>query len=146
MSTSTHPIIVLSNFNVEDAFSSTNTPDYTPASPDYSPASPRNTSSNPSEDLSKDRLASLAILPFYNDPYIKDGSQEDINFCTAPTIDSSGHQDTSCDSVVKLWKHTACLPWQILINTNRTAKVKFATGTLPKKIYPGGIHSHPLLE
>ncbi|GJZ98686.1 hypothetical protein Tco_0671139 [Tanacetum coccineum] len=71
MSTSTHPIIVLSNSNVEDAFSSTNTPDYTPASPDYSPASPRNTSSDPSEDLSKDLLASLAISPFHDDPYMK---------------------------------------------------------------------------
>ncbi|GKB00172.1 hypothetical protein Tco_0828165, partial [Tanacetum coccineum] len=38
---------------------------------DYSPASPGNTSSDPSEDLSKDLLASLAILPFYDDPYIK---------------------------------------------------------------------------
>ncbi|GJS72775.1 hypothetical protein Tco_0705616 [Tanacetum coccineum] len=38
MSTSTHPIIVLSDSNVEDVFSSTNTPEYTPASPDYSPA------------------------------------------------------------------------------------------------------------
>ncbi|GJU39763.1 hypothetical protein Tco_1192720 [Tanacetum coccineum] len=73
MSTSTHPIIVLSNSNVEDAFSSTNTPDYTPTSLDYSPASPRNTSSDPSEDLSKDLLASLAISPFYDDPYIKMG-------------------------------------------------------------------------
>ncbi|GJZ25379.1 hypothetical protein Tco_0569632 [Tanacetum coccineum] len=71
MSTSTHPIIVLSNSNVEDAFSSTNTPDYTPASPDYSPASPGNTFSDPSEDLSKDLLASLAISPFHDDPYMK---------------------------------------------------------------------------
>ncbi|GKD94778.1 hypothetical protein Tco_1374615, partial [Tanacetum coccineum] len=39
---------------VEDAFSSTNTPDYTPASPNYSPASPGNISSDSSEDLSKD--------------------------------------------------------------------------------------------
>ncbi|GJS88686.1 reverse transcriptase domain-containing protein [Tanacetum coccineum] len=55
-----------------DAFSSTNTPDYTPASPDYSPASPGNTSSDPSEDLSKDLLASLAIstLPQWI-PFIK---------------------------------------------------------------------------
>ncbi|GKD96103.1 hypothetical protein Tco_1380000 [Tanacetum coccineum] len=57
MSTSTHPIIILSDSNVEDAFSSTN---YTSASPDYSPASPRNTSSDsksesdPSEDQSED--------------------------------------------------------------------------------------------
>ncbi|GKC34320.1 hypothetical protein Tco_1046704 [Tanacetum coccineum] len=62
MSTSTHPIIVLSNSNVKDAFSSTNTPD-------YSPASPRNTSFDPY--LSKDLLASLAISPFHDDPYMK---------------------------------------------------------------------------
>ncbi|GKC97468.1 putative reverse transcriptase domain-containing protein [Tanacetum coccineum] len=71
MSTSTHPTIVLSNSNVEDAFSSTNTPDYTPASPDYFPASPGNTFSDPSEDLSKDLLASLTISPFHDDPYMK---------------------------------------------------------------------------
>ncbi|GJZ38131.1 putative reverse transcriptase domain-containing protein [Tanacetum coccineum] len=45
-----YPIIVPSDFDVEDVFSSTNTPDYTPASPDYSPASPGNTSPNPSDD------------------------------------------------------------------------------------------------
>ncbi|GJZ46086.1 hypothetical protein Tco_0593682, partial [Tanacetum coccineum] len=71
MSTSTHPIIVLSNSNVEDAFSSTNTPDYTPASPDYSPASPGNTSPDPSDDLSKDLLALLTISPFHDDLYMK---------------------------------------------------------------------------
>ncbi|GJT06665.1 hypothetical protein Tco_0841127, partial [Tanacetum coccineum] len=52
-------------------FSSTNTPDYTPASPDYSPASPGNTSPDPSDDLSKYLLASLAISPFHDDPYMK---------------------------------------------------------------------------
>ncbi|GKB78477.1 hypothetical protein Tco_0945372 [Tanacetum coccineum] len=71
MSSSTHPIIVLSDSYIEDAFSSTNTHDYIPASPNYSPALPRNTSSDPSEDLSKDLLASLAILPFHDDPYMK---------------------------------------------------------------------------
>ncbi|GJS15985.1 reverse transcriptase domain-containing protein [Tanacetum coccineum] len=71
MSTSTHPIIILSDSDVEDAFSSTNTPDYIPASPDYSPASPGNTSSDPSEDSSKDRSASLTISPFHDDPYMK---------------------------------------------------------------------------
>ncbi|GJT50349.1 hypothetical protein Tco_0976506 [Tanacetum coccineum] len=38
MSTSTYPIIIQFDSDVEDAFSSTNTPDYTPASPDYTPA------------------------------------------------------------------------------------------------------------
>nr|GEU53438.1 reverse transcriptase domain-containing protein [Tanacetum cinerariifolium] len=71
MSTSTHPIIILSDPDVEDAFSSTNTLDYTLASPDYFPASPRNTSSDPLEDLSKYILASLAISPFHDDPYMK---------------------------------------------------------------------------
>ncbi|GJS41498.1 hypothetical protein Tco_0566541 [Tanacetum coccineum] len=66
-----YPIIVPSDFYVEDAFSSTNTPDYTSASPDYSSASPGNTSLDPSDDLSKYLLASLAISPFHDDPYMK---------------------------------------------------------------------------
>ncbi|GJU61578.1 hypothetical protein Tco_1243413 [Tanacetum coccineum] len=66
-----HLIIVLSDSYIEDAFSSTNTPDYTSALPDYFPASPGNTFSDPSEDLSKDLLALLAILPFHDDPYMK---------------------------------------------------------------------------
>ncbi|GJV00719.1 hypothetical protein Tco_1329989 [Tanacetum coccineum] len=66
-----YPIIVPSDFDVEDAFSSTNTPDYTPTSPDYSPALSGNTSLNPSDDLSKCLLALLAISPFHDDPYMK---------------------------------------------------------------------------
>nr|GEW00412.1 reverse transcriptase domain-containing protein [Tanacetum cinerariifolium] len=69
MSTPTHTFIVPSDSDIEDAFSSTNTPDYTLASP-FS-ASPGNTSFDHSEDLSKYLLASLAISPFHNDPYIK---------------------------------------------------------------------------
>ncbi|GKA65405.1 hypothetical protein Tco_0765112 [Tanacetum coccineum] len=71
MSTSNHPIIVQSDSDNEGAFSSTHSPDYTPASPDYFPASSRNTSPDPSDDLSKYLLASLAISPFHNDPYMK---------------------------------------------------------------------------
>ncbi|GJY07426.1 hypothetical protein Tco_0374480 [Tanacetum coccineum] len=71
MSSSTHPIIILSDSNVEDAFSSTNTPDYISASSDYSPASPGNTSSDSSKDLSKNLLALPTISPFHDDPYIK---------------------------------------------------------------------------
>ncbi|GJZ65864.1 reverse transcriptase domain-containing protein [Tanacetum coccineum] len=67
-----YPIIVPSDVDVEDAFSSTHSPNYTPASPDYSPASPGNTSPNPLDDLSKYLLASLAISPFHNHPYMKD--------------------------------------------------------------------------
>ncbi|GKC48549.1 hypothetical protein Tco_1071294 [Tanacetum coccineum] len=73
MSTSDYiyPIIVPSDSDIEDAFSYITTPDYTSASPDYFPASPRNTSPDPSDDLSKYLLASLAILPFHDDPYMK---------------------------------------------------------------------------
>nr|GEX97465.1 reverse transcriptase domain-containing protein [Tanacetum cinerariifolium] len=70
-STFTHPIIVPSDFDIEDAFSSTHSLDYISASPDYFPASPGNTSSDPLEDLSKYLLASLAISSFHNDPYMK---------------------------------------------------------------------------
>ncbi|GJU57368.1 hypothetical protein Tco_1235134 [Tanacetum coccineum] len=71
MSTSTHPIIILSDSNVEDSFAFTNTPNYTPASPNYSLALSRNTSFDSLEDLSKDLLASPTISPFHDDPYMK---------------------------------------------------------------------------
>ncbi|GJR85436.1 hypothetical protein Tco_0209447 [Tanacetum coccineum] len=71
MSTSTHPIIVPSDYYVENAFSSTHSPDYTPALPDYFPASPGNTSPDPLDDLSMYLLASLVISPFHDDPYMK---------------------------------------------------------------------------
>ncbi|GKB20163.1 hypothetical protein Tco_0854086 [Tanacetum coccineum] len=63
-------VTILSDSNVKDAFCSTNPPDYTPASPNYFPALPRNTPSDSSNDLSKYLLASLAILPFYDDSYM----------------------------------------------------------------------------
>nr|GFB54373.1 hypothetical protein [Tanacetum cinerariifolium] len=71
MSTSTHPIIVPSDSDIEDAFSSTNTPDYIPTSPDYFPASPGNTSFDFLEDLSKYLLASLVFSPFQDGLYMK---------------------------------------------------------------------------
>nr|GEW96718.1 hypothetical protein [Tanacetum cinerariifolium] len=77
MSTSTHLIIILSDSDVEDAFSSTNTLDYTSASPDYSSASLRNiasdfkTESDPLENPSEDHSVPLAISPFHDDPYMK---------------------------------------------------------------------------
>nr|GEX58318.1 reverse transcriptase domain-containing protein [Tanacetum cinerariifolium] len=68
MSTSTHPITILSDSDIKDAFSSTNTPDYILASPNYFPSLPGNTFSDPSKDLSKYLLASLAISPLNDDP------------------------------------------------------------------------------
>nr|GEU37846.1 reverse transcriptase domain-containing protein [Tanacetum cinerariifolium] len=71
MSTFTHPITIISDFDIEDVFSSTHSLDYIPASPDYFPASSGNTFSDPSEDLSKYLLASLVISPFHDDPFMK---------------------------------------------------------------------------
>ncbi|GJY41611.1 hypothetical protein Tco_0428881 [Tanacetum coccineum] len=71
MSTSNHLIIIPSDYDIEDVFSSTHSPDYILASPDYFPASSGNTSLDPSYDLSKYLLASLAISPFHDDPYMK---------------------------------------------------------------------------
>nr|GEY62949.1 hypothetical protein [Tanacetum cinerariifolium] len=56
--------------DIDDAFSFTNTPDYTPASPDYFPTSPRNTSSDSSNNSSG--LVPIASPTlFYVDPYMK---------------------------------------------------------------------------
>nr|GEW04139.1 hypothetical protein [Tanacetum cinerariifolium] len=52
-------------------FSSTNAHDYFPASPDYFSASSGNTSSDTSNNSSKDRSASLTILPFHEYRYMK---------------------------------------------------------------------------
>ncbi|GJV13006.1 hypothetical protein Tco_1354547 [Tanacetum coccineum] len=46
-------------------------PPWTTTTPDYFLASPRNTSPDPSADLSKYLLASLAISPFHDDLYMK---------------------------------------------------------------------------
>ncbi|GJU17856.1 hypothetical protein Tco_1145822 [Tanacetum coccineum] len=62
-----YPIIILSDSDVEDTFSSTHSPDYIPALSDYSLASPGNTSPNFSDDLTKDLLSSLSISPFHDD-------------------------------------------------------------------------------
>nr|GEU87472.1 reverse transcriptase [Tanacetum cinerariifolium] len=71
--------IVGSLGRVQDAFSSTNTPDYTPASPDYFPTLLGNTSHDPSNDLTKDLLVSLAFPPFHDDQYMKVMQAYDVN-------------------------------------------------------------------
>ncbi|GJY43793.1 hypothetical protein Tco_0432006, partial [Tanacetum coccineum] len=70
MSSYTHPSI-LSDYDVEDAFSSTNAPNYILTPSGYSPVTPENISPDSSDDLTKDLLSSLSILPFHDDPYMK---------------------------------------------------------------------------
>ncbi|GJX81769.1 hypothetical protein Tco_0331250 [Tanacetum coccineum] len=64
MSPSNHYIIVPSDSDIKDAFSSTNVLD-------YFPAKPRNTSPDSSNDLTKYLLATLVFLPLHDDLYIK---------------------------------------------------------------------------
>ncbi|GKD54375.1 hypothetical protein Tco_1287762, partial [Tanacetum coccineum] len=64
ISSSTHPITIPSDYEVEDPFSSTNVLS-------YFPATPGNTPPNFLDDITKYLLASLAISPFYNSPYMK---------------------------------------------------------------------------
>ncbi|GJR75915.1 hypothetical protein Tco_0088280 [Tanacetum coccineum] len=70
MSSYTHPSIH-SDYDVEDAFSFTNAPNYISTPPDYSPVTPGNISPAYSGDLTKDLLSLLSILPFHDDPYMK---------------------------------------------------------------------------
>ncbi|GKB46133.1 hypothetical protein Tco_0896886, partial [Tanacetum coccineum] len=100
-----YPIIVPSDVDVEDTYSSTTTPNYTPASSDYSPASSGNTSPNPSDDLSKYLLASLAISHFYDDPYMK--------------VMQAYNNATTNESLIHYYKHL--LLHQLLMDPKRTS-------------------------
>ncbi|GKE51365.1 hypothetical protein Tco_1486521 [Tanacetum coccineum] len=57
-------------YDVEDAFSSTNAPNYIPTPPGYSLVTPGNISPDSSDDLTKDILSSLSISHFHDDPYM----------------------------------------------------------------------------
>nr|GEW43667.1 hypothetical protein [Tanacetum cinerariifolium] len=63
MSSSNHPIVVLSNSDIEDAFSYTNVPD-------YFPATPRNISSDFLENSKNDEIPPV-FSSFYNNSYLK---------------------------------------------------------------------------
>ncbi|GJT59592.1 hypothetical protein Tco_1003125 [Tanacetum coccineum] len=70
MSSYIHPSIP-SDYDVEDALSSTNAPNYIPTPLGYSLVTPGNISPDSSDDLTKDLLSSLSISPFHDDPYMK---------------------------------------------------------------------------
>nr|GEV49527.1 hypothetical protein [Tanacetum cinerariifolium] len=64
MSSSNHPIIVPSDFDIKDAFSSTNVPD-------YFLATPGNISSDFLKNSKNDEIPPVFSV-FYNNPYLKD--------------------------------------------------------------------------
>nr|GEX59476.1 hypothetical protein [Tanacetum cinerariifolium] len=65
---SNHPIIIPSDFYIEDAFSSTNSPNYLSVFLDYFPTIPRNISLN---DLTMYLLDIQIFSPLLDDPYIE---------------------------------------------------------------------------
>nr|GEX97611.1 reverse transcriptase domain-containing protein [Tanacetum cinerariifolium] len=71
MSSSNHPIIVPSDFDIEDAFSSTNSPNHLSVFPDYFLTIPRNDSPNFSNDFTKYLLDTLVFSPLHDDPYME---------------------------------------------------------------------------
>ncbi|GJX73722.1 hypothetical protein Tco_0312317 [Tanacetum coccineum] len=81
MSSSNHPIIVPSNFDIEDAFSSPNVLD-------YFPATPGNTSHDSSNDLTKYLLATLVFSPLHDDPYMEIMQAYDAMLSLSPMFDS----------------------------------------------------------
>nr|GEX03561.1 hypothetical protein [Tanacetum cinerariifolium] len=131
VSTSTHPIIILSDYDVEDTFFSIN---YTPTSPDYSPATPRNSSSDfetesdPLEDQFEDRSVPLAITPFLDDSYHPNGMtfihtawKKDIDHMIPPILPRETKPPIGSPILSSLYS-----------NCTDDGKVKFATGTLTK--------------
>nr|GEW28881.1 reverse transcriptase domain-containing protein [Tanacetum cinerariifolium] len=71
MSSSNHPIIVPSDFDIEDAFSSTNSLNYLSVFPNYFLTISRNNSPNSSNDFTKYLLNTLVFSPLHDDPYME---------------------------------------------------------------------------
>ncbi|GJV05642.1 hypothetical protein Tco_1343298 [Tanacetum coccineum] len=131
-----YPIIVPSYFDVEDAFSSANTPDYIPASPEYFPASPGNTSS----DFSKDLWTSLTISPLHD--YLM--APKRTSTSTAPPMTQAAIRKLVAESVAAALEAQADnmantdntnrnTGLRELFNYTEDCKVKFDTGTLTEE-------------
>ncbi|GJT84895.1 reverse transcriptase domain-containing protein [Tanacetum coccineum] len=127
-----YPIIVPSDYDVEDAFSFTHSPDYTPASPDYSPPSPGNTSPDPSNDFILTQAATMANTDNTNTgpreaPVARKCSYKDFMSCQPFNFKGA-------EGVVSLihWFERTKLVF-LRSNCTEDCKVKFATGTLTKE-------------
>nr|GEU64256.1 hypothetical protein [Tanacetum cinerariifolium] len=107
---------------IEDAFSSTNTPDYISASQDYFPASPRNTSSDSSNKLlGLVSIASPTLSVFHNDPYMRVMHAYDAIIppqvpIPPPTIISPKRTSTSTALAM-----TRAFIWQLVVDSVATA-------------------------
>ncbi|GKA06091.1 putative reverse transcriptase domain-containing protein [Tanacetum coccineum] len=93
----THPFI-LSDYDVEDAFSSINAPNYISTPSGYSLVTPENISPDSSDDLTKDLLSSLSISPFHDDPYMK-MTPKRTSTSVAPTMTQDAIWQLVADSV-----------------------------------------------
>nr|GEU78983.1 hypothetical protein [Tanacetum cinerariifolium] len=124
MSSSNYPFIVSFDSDIKDAFSSTSSSNYTPASPDYIPASPRNTSPDSSDNsFGLILIASPTLLLFHDDPYMKAlRSTSTASASEAPVMTQAAIRKLVADSV------TAALETQAATmantkNTNRNTRL-----------------------
>ncbi|GJS74533.1 hypothetical protein Tco_0707374 [Tanacetum coccineum] len=100
MSSSNHPIIVPSESDIEDAFSSTNVPD-------YFPATPGNTSPDSSNDLTKYLLATLVFSPLDDDLYMEimqayDATDNELHFFPLEEISPPKYIETLVESPIPI--------------------------------------------
>ncbi|GJR43401.1 hypothetical protein Tco_1311504 [Tanacetum coccineum] len=130
-------IIVPSDSNVEDAFSSTHSLDYISALPDYSLASPGNTPSDSSDDLTKDLLALLAISPFHDDPYMKIGE----NYHGAPDTSYTRHKE----KIETILNHLDELPLERIEHIEDIIK-GLGKGRVTMALLPPGFLEHLYLD
>nr|GEU93536.1 reverse transcriptase domain-containing protein [Tanacetum cinerariifolium] len=110
--------------NLEDAFSS-NFPNYLPlTSPDYVPASPGKTYSSSSNSFGIVPLASLSLLLFYDDPYVKEANGKNHKI-SLDHFRITELENIINDIQIRHQKHKQ-QPWQIADNANRNPELKEA--------------------
>ncbi|GJT58270.1 putative reverse transcriptase domain-containing protein [Tanacetum coccineum] len=145
-----------STSNIEDAFSSTNSPNYTPASPDYFPAIPGNISPNSSDDFTKYLLATLVFSHLHDMevmPAFSSGSTSLLNNgkCSSNPNRNTGPTGTPVAKTGNYKEFISCQPFyfngtegavglirwfertELVFSRSKCAeenKVTFATGTL----------------
>ncbi|GJR29233.1 hypothetical protein Tco_1105465 [Tanacetum coccineum] len=141
MSSYTHPSIP-SDYNVKDAFSSTNAPNYTPTSPDYS------RDFFPPEDISPPKDTKTPVeSPILVSPSLSVGSSSPVRITMIP-LPSDFLKPLYLETLSLILDHSLhylSLEAQAatMANTNRNCveedKVTFATGTLTDDALSGGI-------
>nr|GEV51366.1 hypothetical protein [Tanacetum cinerariifolium] len=123
MSSSNHPIIISSDADIEDPFSSTNVPD-------YFLATPGNTSLDSLNDLTKCFLSTLLLLPLHDDPYMEVMQAYDAtNELPIPPLQATIASPTVVPPVLSLFDSRDFLPPEE-ISPSKDAETPFESSIL----------------